>query len=230
MHYRILILIALCLAFFPVVARSNMPPVNVPPPVRGNDKKPATRVLRVDANVTIILTYSVPGEAPHDRARLFIPKRIADAQALNGAVRPERAMSAHPTWISGLALSAAFVTGGFWLVGRPKSSGAKLLVSLLVTTTVLITIGQSDLLGDIPSPWWMKRQPRPIPQWNMPGPHPLAPPAPLAPPNVPIIVEGNRIQIGVDVVILADGDHMELVLPKSLMPAGGLKQVGKPGI
>ena len=192
----------------------------------GNDKKPANRVLRVDANVPIILSYAVPGDVPNDRARLFIPKRIADAQALNGDIRPERAMSAERTWISGLALSAAFVTGGFWFVRRPKSSGAKLLVSLLITTAVLVAITQSDLLGDIPGPPGTKRSPKSYP--FDPRIYPF--PGPVAPmPLVPIIVEGNRIQIGVDVVLLADGDTIHMVLPKSLMPANGLKQVGQPG-
>lgn len=226
MRYATLILVTLCLAFSPARSWSTPPPVFNPPPMPGNDKKAANRVLRVDANVPIILSYAVPGDVPNDRARLFIPKRIADAQALNGDIRPERAMSVERTWISGLALSAAFVTGGFWFVRRPKSSGAKLLVSLLITTAVLVTIGQADLLGDGPIPFGMKRSPRPIPPFDVPGPHPLAPSAPLAQPKplVPIIVDGNRIQIGVDVVLLAEGDTIHLVLPKSLMPANGLKQ------
>ena len=232
MHYRILILITLGLAFIPARSWSNTPPpVNVPQPMPGNDKKPANRILRVEPNIPIILNYAVPGEAPHDRARLYIPKRIADAQALNGAILPERTMATERTWISGLALSAAFVTGGMWLVRRPRSSGAKLLVSLLITTAVLVTIGQSDLLGDIPTPWWMPRPVRPIPPIHVPGPQPLAPPVPLAQPKptVPVIVEGNRIQIGIDVVILSEGDTIHLVLPKSLMPATGLKNLVLPG-
>jgi hypothetical protein len=99
-----------------------------------------------------------------------------------------------PTIFAGLALTAAFVSGGFWLVRRGRGPGRT--TAAVGVVLALLALGASAVWADIPRP------PRPRPR----GPVTLPLPANVTLPDT-VVVE-----------IVEKGDTITLVVNKKAVP------------
>jgi hypothetical protein len=155
-------------------ASANPPPPPPPPPPPGGalmmGAREAKLVVKKDDNAK--------------DARLVIP-----ASLLTANPKPRGFGAVLPTIMVGLALTAAFVSGGFWLVRRNrKVATVALVVSLVVFATAAV---QADIA---------------------PGPRP-GPPVPIAmPANV-------RHEGKLTLSIVPNGDTIELIVPSKMIIA-----------
>lgn len=190
------ILVPLCLlsiALAPALTRGNSP---APPPALRYlslaDKKDAgkqapVKQIALVENAPITLTYLL--DLP--RPKLVIPQKFAtvDGKGLKAEIEPGGTRNL----FAGIALSAAFVSGGIWLVRRGKAGKALLIVAILcglLSVAVLLP----HVIGNE-----------------------AAPPRPKA--LTPIDIKGNSAELGMDLVIVAEGERIQLYLPKRLLPA-----------
>jgi len=121
--------------------------------------------------------------------QLRVPKKFMVADAgLEGVPRADAAPGR--TLFAGLALSAALVTGGLWFVRRSGSAAPKMLALFILSSVVTFTAFLPQVIGDAAP------MPRPI----------------------KVEIDGNTAKTTLDVVIMPDGDRIELVLPSSLAP------------
>jgi hypothetical protein len=126
-------------------------------------------------------------------ARLQIP-----AQLLTGGKgRPGAGagLDRVPMVIAGLALTCAFVSGGFWLVRRGRGN----VLAALGLGLSLLAFGASAALADL--------GPKPI------GPKP-PPPVPLVPVKLPANIEING---NLTLEIIPAGDTLKLIVNKSMV-------------
>jgi hypothetical protein len=154
------------------------------------DAIPAAKVARLLENAPVSMSY----RSGLDRPRLVIPRKFAVIDGKIGA-KAEADGPAGRTALVGLTLSAAFVTGGFWLVRRSGNAGKVMLVLFVFSAGFF----SSGFLGDLSS---NEAAPPRLPKKTMDG----------------YDVHGTRVKLGVDVVITTDGEHIELILPKDLLP------------
>lgn len=195
------ILVLLALLVLPAIALANAGPPPRPAwrwyletPDKKGIKAPEFRMGRVIENAPVTVTFH------HDlkRPQIIIPKKMISNDAPAPAAREEEAAAHGPrNLFAGFALSAAFITGGFWLVRRSSKSG-KMLLALCVVSAGLFA---SPFLGDLAS-------------------NEAAPPKIKGPPALEALkLDGNTAKLGMDVVIATDGDRIQIVLPKQLLPA-----------
>jgi hypothetical protein len=125
-----------------------------------------------------------------DKPHLQIPKSL-----LQGTTKPgqeEAGLFGAPTIIAGLALTAAFVSGGFWLVRRGRGPGRT--AAAVVVVLSFLALGASAVWADIPRP------PRPR------GPVVLPLPANVTLPDT-VVVD-----------LLDKGDTITLIVNKKAVP------------
>ena len=186
-------LCVLSLALVPGLTRGNSP---APPaafrylqlPDKKDDAKtPPAKQISIIENAPVSLTYQL--DLP--RPKLVVPQKFAsiDGKGFKAEAEP----GGPRNLFAGLALSAAFVSGGIWLVRRGKAGKAFLAVAII-----------SSLLGAaVMLPHVIGNE--------------AAPPRPKA--LTPIEIKGNTAELGMDIVIVAEGDRIQLFLPKRILPA-----------
>ncbi|HZZ81021.1 MAG TPA: hypothetical protein VFE62_21145 [Gemmataceae bacterium] len=194
----VLVLFSILVASAPALANSGPPPM---PAWRWyllapdkKDKALDIKTGRVIENAPVSVTFR------HDvkRPQMIIPKKMISNDAPAAGAKEEEAAANGPrNLFAGLALSAAFVTGGFWFMRRSGKSGKVLLVLFVVSSGMFVSPFLSDLIGNEPAPPKIK-----------------GPPALDA-----LKIDGNTAKLGMDIVIANDGDRILLVLPKQLLPA-----------
>ena len=125
-----------------------------------------------------------------DKPHLQIPKSLLQGNTKTGPGRgrPVRL----PTIIAGLALTAAFVSGGFWLVRRGRGPGRTVAAGVVVLS--FLALGASAVWADVPRP------PRPR------GPVTLPLPANVTLPDT-VVVD-----------LLDKGDTITLIVNKKAVP------------
>src|SRR5262245_23583128 len=190
------IFVPLCilgLALVPNMTHGNSP---APPaafrylalPDKKEDAKQApVKQIALVENAPITLSYLL--DLP--RPKLVIPQKFAmiDGKGLKAEAGPGGTRNL----FAGLALSAAFVSGGVWLVRRGKTGKAFLIVAILcglLSAAVMLP----HVIGNEAAP----RRPKAL---------------------APIEIKGSTAELGMDLVIVADGDRIQLYLPKRLLPA-----------
>jgi len=181
---------------FPCLSLANGPPLPAPlyylrqPDKQKTDNALPAKVVRVDENVPISLSF----RSDITRPRMVVPQKFADVKAPAKAGLGEN-LPAGRTALAGLTLSAAFVSGGFWLLRRNGKAGKALLVLFVFSSGLFF----SPFLADLSSN--------------------EAPP-PKVPPRVleTLKIDGTTANLGVDVIIVPEGDRIQLVLPKQLLP------------
>ena len=116
------------LALLPAVSVGNGPP---PPAAwrylrepdkkrKDDDKAPAGKELRVVENAPVAVNYRLDVTRP----RIVIPQKFALVEGKAGAApKAEADPPASRHLFAGLALSGAFISGGFWLVRRSGKAG-----------------------------------------------------------------------------------------------------------
>jgi hypothetical protein len=196
MRHTLLAFGVFALLFVPALAFANTPP---PPPYarylrtpdQETDKTPAPKAVRVIENAPVSLTYRYDLKRP----QIIIPQKYAVGQAAPKA-EEEAAGTTPRNLFAGLALSVAFVTGGLWLVRRSGKAGKALLVLFVFSAGTFASPLVSELASN------------------------EAPP-----PNAKekaldeLTTQGNTAKLGVDVIIAADGERIQVILPKQLLPA-----------
>lgn len=135
---------------------------------------------------------------------LMIPEKFVVTNAGFGPGRGGFGMNTVPMVVGGVALTLAFVSGGFWLVRRTSGKTIAMLISVS-----LLTAAGSALWADIPSPF-----PRPRPR---PGPAPF-PPGPQQ--NVVAMPANVVLPEDVVIQIVPRGDKITLIIPGNV-PIGG---------
>jgi hypothetical protein len=170
MRSYVLLAALFVLGFAVVEAGANpiAPPPPPPPPVAFGVR---------DAELIVEIDEAAKGP------RLQIPLKLLTAQQRKGANAGQL-----PTLVAGLALTFAFVSGGFWLVRRGR---ARILGGVLFALSLLAATG-SAVLADRPAP----PRPRTIP---------VTLPAELE-------FKGNIV-----LEIVPNGDKIKLVVPKPMV-------------
>lgn len=187
-------LCVLSLTMLPAIGLANGPPT--PPALRylrqpdkkSTDDGKATQVKQVKLieNAPVSLTYRLDVTRP----KLVIPQKYA---VVEGKLEKADAEPGGPrNWFAGLALSAAFVTGGFWLVRRGGKTSSALLIVAIVGGLLSAAFVLPEVFGNGPRP------PRI---------------------TTPLETKDNTANLGMDIVIVAEGERVELLLPKSMLPA-----------
>jgi hypothetical protein len=193
MRHVLLTLCVLSLTLLPSHTRGNSPPVpaairylQTPDKAKSAAKaeKPAKEVSII-RNAPVTMTYQL--DVP--RPRLIIPQKYAVIDGKKAEAEP----AGPRNLFAGLALSAAFVTGGIWLVRRGGNAGKAVLVAAILVGILGMAIFMSDVFGN------------------------EAPPPRIQP--TPLEINGNTANLGMDVVIVAEGDRIQLILPKRMLPA-----------
>jgi hypothetical protein len=186
----------------PGIAFGNGPPV--PAPLwytRQPDKKKAddlaAKVLRTDENVPIALTF----RSDIQRPRMIVPQKYADVKAPAKAGL-ENGGPGGRTVLAGLTLSAAFISGGFWFMRRHGKAGKALLVLFVFSSGLVF----APLLSELSS-------------------NEAAPPRPQPKTLESLKYDETTAKLGVDVVIVAEGDRIQFMLPKRLLPAVMIPEV-----
>jgi hypothetical protein len=187
------------LSFAVVMSLPNLSPANGPPVpaplyyLRLADKNKADdmpkKIVRIDENVPIALSY----RSDLARPRLVVPQKYADVKA------PAKAglggdLPAGRTALAGLTLSAAFVSGGFWLLRRNSKAAKSLLVLFFFSSGLFFSHFLADLSSNEAAP---PRQPKALEALK---------------------IAGTTANLGIDVIIVPEGDRIQLVLPKHLLP------------
>lgn len=190
---HVLTLCILSLTILPSNTRGNSPPV--PAAIRylqSPDKaKPGAKAdkpakeLGVALNAPVSMSYQLDLQ----RAKLIIPQKFIVTDGKKAEADP----AGPRNLFAGLALSAAFVSGGIWLVRRGRSAGKAVLVVLIVGGIFGTAMVMSIVHGNE-------------------GPPPRVQ-------TTPAEINGNVANLGMDVVIVAEGDRIQIVLPKRLLPA-----------
>lgn len=191
---RRLTLCALSLAFIPAAVHANSPPV--PSAIRylqqpdnaKQDKTPLGKQIALVENVPVTFSYQLDLARP----KLIIPQKyaITDGKAQKAEAEPGGSRNL----FAGLALSAAFVTGGIWLVRRGGKAAKVLLAVAVGSGLVSAAVMLPQVLGNVSN-------------------------LPLPKETTPIETNGNTLNLGMDVVIVAEGDRIQVLLPKRTMPA-----------
>jgi hypothetical protein len=146
--------------------------------------------VRLSENVPITITYDKEAKGG---GRLMIPKKYMVMAAADADRVPRADASSNRMLFAGLALSAAVVTGGLWFVRRSGKGARGALALFILSSALTFTAFVPQVTGNA-------------------GP----------PPELRLLkleIAGNTAKLGVDVVIVPDGDRVELVLPGALAPA-----------
>jgi hypothetical protein len=158
--------------------------------IRPVPKAPTDKVVRVIENAPVSLTFHSDVKRPH----MVIPQKYAVVDGKVGA-KAEADVPSGRTALAGLTLSAAFVSGGFWLMRRNGRAGKAMLALFVISSTLFV----SPLLSELSS---------------NEAPPPKVPPKALD----ELKIDGTTANLGVDIVIVAEGERIEIVLPKQLLP------------
>ncbi len=159
-----------------------------------DDKLPDGNKLRVVENAPVTLNFRHELKRP----QIVIPKKFCHVDSVVAPQEEEEAAVHGPrNLFAGVALSAAFVTGGLWLVRRSGKSGKVMMLLFVFSTAMFVSPFLSDLTGN-----------------EAPPPKLKGPPALEA-----LKIDGNTAKLGVDVIIAAGGDRIRVILPKQLLPA-----------
>ena len=170
MKSHVLLAAVLVLGFAVVEARAN--PIAPPP------KPPAPPVGVGVRGAELIVEIDEAAKGP----RLQIPVKLLNAQQ-----RKDAGAGRLPTMIAGLALTCAFVSGGFWLVRRGR---ARMLGGLLVGLSMLAVTGSAVMTAS------------------------EAPPPRTTPVKLPADLE---FQGKIVLEIVPTGDKIKLVVPKAMV-------------
>lgn len=158
------------------------------PDKKGKDEvkeREAKGAWRVNANVSVIYRHDLR------RPMMIVPRKyvanIKDAEPMKKA---EADGPGGRNLFAGLALSAAFISGGFWLMRR---SGKALLVVAIVGALTFASVFVADLSGNAGPPWRF--------------------------PTTPVELKADQsATLGMDMHIVDEGDSIQIVLPKELLP------------
>jgi hypothetical protein len=199
---RALVLCSLCLAFLGNAAYANGLGPGLGAPKKEPDKQwelPADKPQKVE-NAPVSLKYSAGVGLP----QMFIPRKFAvmEGGKLGAVLDNER--PSNRTMLAGISLSAGVVAGGFWVMRRSSRAAKPVLIVLIFSLGLFCSPFLTDGLSNLGRP--------------------PTPPQPTA----PIKFEGMTAKLDMDVIFTADGDRIELVLPKLLRPAG-MPQREEPG-
>ena len=150
----------------------------------------AAPMPRPGDNVPITITYVPDGERGRAQARLVIPKKFMVA-AGNVEGVPMAQESSGRTLLTGLACSAALVTGGLWFMRRSGKSSRAFLALFIVCGMLSLSAFVPQLFGN------GGRPPRILPK---------------------VEIDGKSAKTSIDIQIVADGDRIQLFLPSVLTP------------
>ncbi|HVS39163.1 MAG TPA: hypothetical protein VMS17_26630 [Gemmataceae bacterium] len=142
--------------------------------------------LPMGAKTKFVVVVDDRADTPH----LQIPKSLLQGGQSGG--KEDAGLFGAPTIIAGLALTAAFVSGGFWLIRRGRGPGRTLAAVVVILS--FVALGASAVLADIPRP------PRPR------GPVALPLPANVTLPDT-VVVD-----------FLDKGDAITLIVNKKAVP------------
>jgi len=162
--------------------------------------------------VSITVTYAVKGSDADKRPQLMIPKKLMVAAASSEGESQAEA-PARSSLFAGIALAATFVTGGLWLARRGGKGARGLLVLCIVSGAFGLSTCLPQLLGNVgPTPDFKKtiRELEKIAN------------------SLTLQIDGRSAKLGVDIVIVTDGDRIQLVLPDALAPASMAKPAEAP--
>jgi len=197
MRHVVLCLCLLSLTLLPAAGRANSPPVpqafrylQLPDKAAKDDKKsPLVEEISITPNAPVSLTYQLDLARP----KLIIPQKylLTDGKAQKAEAEPGGSRNL----FAGVALSAAFVSGGIWLVRRGGGNSRKALLVIAIGSSL---VGAAFLLPQV---------------FGNAG----------RPPRVkeltPIEFNNNSVDLGMDVVIVGKGERIQLLLPKRILPA-----------
>jgi hypothetical protein len=198
MRHFVSIVAVVSLALLPAPGFGNSGPPPIPAwkaYLRSADKKddklPDAKMGRVIENAPVTLAFR------HDlkRPQIVIPKKFGVVGV--SAPAEEAAAPGARNLFAGLALSAALVTGGLWFVRRSGKAGKVMMVLFVVSAAMFVSPFLSDLASNEAAPPQLK-----------------GPPALDA-----LKIDGSNAKLGMDIVIVAEGDRIQVILPKQLLPA-----------
>jgi hypothetical protein len=167
--------------------------------IRANEAPPPVARPAVPALAEIPANLIVVVDDKAKEARLQIPQGLFQ-QGVRPQPRPERrgadAAPRVPTLLAGLALTAALVSGGFWLLRR----GRQRFIAPVCLALAALTLTAFAVWANTPVP-------RPAPD-KQAGPIPVAGP-------VPVTLNGKIV-----VEIVAAGDAVKLIVPREMAQPG----------
>ncbi len=181
------------ITLLPAITLANGPP----PPLalrylREPDKKVKDEGKKFDPREawSVNRQVKVSYRSDLERPRMLIPRHlVANIKAAEPAKKADADGPGGRNLFAGLALSAAFISGGFWLVRRSGKAGAMLAVVAILGALVFV----SSLSGNAGPPWRF-------------------------PPQKLEIKDDQSATLGMDMYILDEGNLIEIVLPKELLP------------